>query len=168
MTDTTGDTTNDATAVRIERRFDAPVARVWQMWTEPEHFRAWYGPEGATIPEATLDVRVGGTRRVCMEVQTPDGPMRMWFTGEHVEVVENERLVYTESMADEDGTILSPAEMGMPEDHPTTTEVRVELDEDDGQTRMRLTHAGIPGDSPAATGWNMAFDKLTTHLATAA
>ena len=28
-----------------------------------------------------------------------------------------------------------------------------------------LTHAGIPADSPGAMGWNMALDKLVTHLA---
>src|SRR5215213_3647640 len=52
-------------AVRIERSIDAPVALVWQLWTDPEHFKAWYGPEGATIPVATMDVRVGGKRLVC-------------------------------------------------------------------------------------------------------
>ena len=55
----------------------------------PRALPAWYGPDGATIPVAEMDVRVGGARRVCMEVGTPNGPMRMWFTGEHLEVVEN-------------------------------------------------------------------------------
>jgi uncharacterized protein YndB with AHSA1/START domain len=27
-------------AVVIERSFDAPVAFIWQMWTDPEHFKA--------------------------------------------------------------------------------------------------------------------------------
>ena len=62
-------------AVVIERSFDAPIDLIWQMWTEPEHFSAWYGPEGASIPVAEMDVRVGGTRLVCMEVRTPGGPM---------------------------------------------------------------------------------------------
>ena len=51
-------------AVVIERSFDAPVDLIWQMWTEPEHLRAWFGPTGAVIPEATMDVRVGGSRLV--------------------------------------------------------------------------------------------------------
>jgi DNA-directed RNA polymerase specialized sigma24 family protein len=38
--------------------------------------RAWYGPEGATIAVAELDVRVGGVRRVCMHVETPRGSWR--------------------------------------------------------------------------------------------
>jgi len=157
--------TND-NAVVIERELDAPVELIWQMWTDPQHFAAWYGPDGATIPLAEMDVRVGGTRLVSMEVNTPNGAMRMWFTGEYREVVAKTRLVYTESMCDEHGTVLSPAEMGMPAGHPTTTEVRVELEDIDGRTRMVLTHVGIPADSPGAAGWTMALDKLTKLVAT--
>ncbi|HEY6533470.1 MAG TPA: SRPBCC domain-containing protein [Acidimicrobiales bacterium] len=156
--------TDDATdAVVIERTFDAPVEQIWQMWTVPEHFQAWYGPSGATIPVAKIDVRVGGTRSICMEVQTPGGPMRRWFTGEHREVVENQRLVYTEMISDEDGNPVSPEGMGLPDGHSVTV-VRVELDVVDGRTRMVMTHVGIPADSPGAAGWNMALDKLTAYV----
>jgi uncharacterized protein YndB with AHSA1/START domain len=158
-------TDNDpADTVTIERIVDAPLAFVWQMWTDPEHFQAWYGPHGATIPVAKMDVRVGGTRLVCMEVQTPDGPMRMWFTGEYREVIENERLVYTESISDENGHVSSPPDTGMPAVHPTTTEVRVELTDIGGRTKMVLIHVGIPHDSPGAAGWAMALDKLAAHI----
>lgn len=161
MTDT--DDTSDA--VVIERSIDAPADLVWRMWTDPEHFKQWYGPDGATIPVAELDARVGGRRLVCMEVRTPDGAMRMWFTGEHLEVVENTRLVFTESMSDEHGNVLSAGDMGLPETHPTTTEVRVELEDLGNRTRMVMTHAGVPEGSPGASGWVMAFDKLAAHVA---
>ena len=59
-----------------------------------------------SIPVAKMDVPVGGSRLVCMEMQTPQGPMQMWFTGEYLEVIDNERLVYTESMADEHGNLV--------------------------------------------------------------
>jgi uncharacterized protein YndB with AHSA1/START domain len=159
-------TQNDGSqdAVVIERSFDARVDVIWQMWTDPEHFKAWYGPDGATIPVAKMDVRVGGARLVCMEMQTPNGAMQMWFTGEYLEVVDNERLVYTESMSDENGNVMSPSDMGMPEGHPATTEVRVELEDAGGRTKMVMTHAGIPADSPGAAGWAMAFDKLAARL----
>jgi uncharacterized protein YndB with AHSA1/START domain len=155
-------------AVVIERTFDAPVDFIWLMWTDPEHFKAWFGPDGATIPVATMDVRVGGTRLVCMEMQTPNGPMHMWFTGEFLHIVENERLVYTESMADEHGNVVSPSAMGMPEGHPVTTEICVELEAVDGRTKMVMTHAGVPEDSPGAAGWTMAFDKLAAQVASRA
>ncbi|TDW28755.1 SRPBCC family protein [Cryobacterium psychrophilum] len=110
--------------------------------------------------------RVGGTRLVCMEKQTPNGTMKMWFTGEYRDIVENERLVYTESMSDEHGNILDPVDMGMPADHPATNEITVELDDLGDRTRMIMTHAGIPADSPGALGWNIALDKLATYIST--
>ena len=156
---------NDANSVVIEREFKAPIDFIWKLWTDPEHFKAWYGPQGATIPVANFDVRVGGNRFVGMEMVTPNGPMRMWFTGEHRVVTKPEQLVYTESISDEQGNVQTPVSMGMPEGHPTTTEVRVELTDRDACTVMMLTHVGIPADSPGAMGWNMAFDKLAAYLA---
>jgi uncharacterized protein YndB with AHSA1/START domain len=152
-------------AVVIERTFDAPADVIWRMWTEPEHFAAWFGPAGAAIPVARMDVRVGGTRLVCMKMETPNGTMQMWFTGEFREVVENKRLVYTESMSDENGHVVPPSELGLPAGHPTTTEILVELDELDGRTRMTMTHVGVPEGSAGAVGWEMALDKLAAHIA---
>ncbi len=151
-------------AVMIERTFDAPAALVWQMWTEPHHFEAWYGPDGVTISVAAMDVRVGGRRLVSMTMETPGGPMQMWFGGEHREVVLNRRLVFTEFMSDHEGSVVSPQVMGMPEGHPAITQVIVELEEVGGKTKMVLTHIGIPADSPGATGWAMAFNKLAVYI----
>jgi uncharacterized protein YndB with AHSA1/START domain len=161
------DTQMSQEAVVVERSFDAPIELVWQMWTDPTHFMAWYGPNGVTIPVAEMDVRVGGRRRLCMEMQTPDGPMQMWFTGQYLEVVDRLRLVYTESMADENGNVPAPppgASTGNV--HPATTEVRVELQDLGGRTRMVMTHVGIPAESPGAAGWSMAFDKLAARILT--
>ncbi len=139
-----------------------PAALIWQMWTDPEHFKNWYGPDGVTIPVAKMDVRVGGTRLVCMEMQTPDGPMQMWFTGEYLEVVENERLAYTESMSDDNGNVSSSGA------HGASTEVQVQLEDVDGRTKMVMTHRGIPADSPGAAGWAMAFNKLAAQVGSGA
>ena len=76
-------------AVTMERTFDAPVDLIWKMWADPRHFAAWYGPDGATIPVAEMDVRVGGTRLVAMQFNTPNGPLLFCFTGEYLEVVDN-------------------------------------------------------------------------------
>ena len=151
----------------IERTFQATPEQIWRMWTEPEHFAAWYGPGGAAIPVARMDVRVGGKRLLCMEVTTPNGAMQMWFTGEYLEVIENQRLAYTDSMSDENGNVLSPEQARMPAGHPVTTEVRIELESIDDGTRMILTHVGITAGSPGAVGWAMALDKLETVVAAA-
>lgn len=152
------DSTGRKDAVVIERTFDAAQDFIWQMWTDPEQFKQWYGPKGFTIPVADMDLRVGGKRLICMS--SPDGSMKMWTTGEFTEIAPIERLSYTESMADENGNVISPAAMGMPEGYPETTEVTVVLEGLAGRTKMTMTHAGIPADSPGAGGWNQAFDKL--------
>lgn len=149
-------------AVVIERIYDASIDLIWQLWTEPQHFKQWYGPNGFKVPVSEKDVRVGGRHLCCME--SPDGTMKMWTTGEFTEVVPKTRLVYTESPSDENGNIMSPEQMGMPEGMPTQTEVIVELEDLDGRTKMTLTHAGVPAESGAAGGWEQAFDKMATLI----
>ncbi len=146
----------------VERIFDAPVDIVWQMWTQPEHFKNWYGPHGFTVPVAEMDVRVGGKHLFGMA--SPDGSMKMWSTGEYKEIVPNERLVYTDSPADENGNVVSPSAYGMPDGYPATTEVTVELEDLNGRTKMILTHAGVPAGAKA--GWEQAFAKMNDHIET--
>jgi uncharacterized protein YndB with AHSA1/START domain len=156
------DSTNSGEACVVERIFEAPVDLIWQMWTQPEHFKRWYGPQGFTVPVAEMDVRVGGKHLFCME--SPDGSMKMWSTGEYTEIIPNERLVYTDSMADENGNVVSPSAMGMPEGYPETTEVTVLLEDLGDRTKMVMTHAGVPAG--ARDGWAQAFTKMADHIAT--
>lgn len=149
----------------IERAFDAPIDTVWRMWAEADMFQKWYGPMGFSVPSAEMDVRVGGLRKICMEMKTPERTMTMFFTGEYTEVTQPTRLVYTEAMCDADGTVLSPVDMGMPEGTPAMTEVSVDLIELDGKTRMTLVHKGVPAGSPGEGGWTQAVDKLAALLA---
>ena len=149
-------------AVVIERTFDAPKDLIWKMWTDPEHFKKWYGPKGFTIPVADMELRVGGKRLICMA--SPDGSMKMWTTGEYTEIVPNQRLAYTESPADESGNVVSPSAMGMPDGYPATTKVTVLLVDLGGSTKMVMTHAGVPASSGAGGGWEQAFDKLADLL----
>lgn len=150
--------------VKIEREFDAPLDAVWDMWTNPSLFKQWYGPMGMSVPVAEMDVVVGGTRKVCMEMKTSEREMSMWFIGVYKEVTRPSRLVYTESMCDAEGTIMSPASMGMPEGHPDITEVIVELKAAGEKTIMTMVHVGVPEGSPGGGGWNQAFDKLAVAL----
>ena len=148
-------TTTTGSHAVIERTVDATPTQVWSLWTEPEQFRQWYGPAGATIPTAHFDLQVGGERLVAMSVATPAGERTMWFRGVHVEVVVPSLLVYTETMTDADGAPQSPE-----------TTVRVELEAAAaGRTLVRVTHLGLPADSPGAAGWTMALDKLAAIVA---
>jgi len=156
---------NNQNWVRLERMFDAPVEAVWQMWTDPELFSAWYGPKGFSVRVAEMDLKVGGVRRICMELQSEARTMTMWFTGVFKEIEAPNRLRYTESMCDPDGNILSPAAMGMPPGTPDVTEVIVDLAVRDGRSVMVMTHVGVPAGSAGEGGWTQAFEKLTGKLA---
>jgi uncharacterized protein YndB with AHSA1/START domain len=159
------DITISKDAVVIERILDAPVDVIWKLWTEPEHFRNWYGPKGFTVPVAEMDVRIGGRHLFCMERQTPDGSMKMWSSGEYTEVVPNKRLVYTDSMSDEHGNMVVSEETN--DGYPATTEVTVLLEDLDGRTKMVVRHAGVPAnDQGAAEGWTQAFDKMMDYIET--
>ena len=145
--------------VVVERELEAGADLVWKLWTDPEHFKHWYGPEGFSIPTVRFDLRVGGERTVCMQMPESFGGGQMWTTGEHQEIAPAARLVYTESMSDENGNVLDM------EGYPKNTRVTVELAEQDGRTHMRLTHSGLPeGAGEAASGWRQSFDKLAEYL----
>jgi len=156
---------DDQSWVKIEREFDASIETVWKMWTDPQSFSQWYGPNGMTIPVAEMDVEVGGTRKICMEMKMPDRTMSMWFTGIYKEVSAPHRLSYTESMCDADGVLISPESMGMPAGHPDVTEVVVELSETNGKTRMIMVHKGVPEGTAGEGGWKQAIEKLAGLLA---
>lgn len=155
----------DTKDVQIERTFDAPIDLIWAMWTEAEHFASWYGPVGAKIPRADMDVKVGGRRHIAMEMDTPRGPMQMFFVGEYREIVAKTRLVYTECLADADGNAMTAEQMGMPSGAQMDTTIVVELEDLGDRTKMTLTHIGVPADSPGGQGWAMAIDKLETRVA---
>lgn len=150
---------NDFEWVRVERVFDAAIADVWHMWTDPDAFRQWYGPHGMTVPVAEMELRVGGSRKFCMQMGDGENARQMWFVGEFKEITPPTRLVYTESMADAAGNPLPP-QGGM----PATTDIIVELADENGRTRVKLTHVGVPAASPAGGGWEQALEKMATLL----
>lgn len=148
----------------ITRIFDAPRELVWKAWTEPEHVMRWWGPKDFTSPVCRLDLRVGGKYLFCMK--SPDG-QEFWSTGVFREIVPMERLVYTDSFADEQGNVVPASHYGMSEDFPIELLVTLTFEDYQGKTKMTLTHLGLPaGEMTDLTeaGWNESFDKLAESL----
>ena len=101
----------------------APVAVVWAHLTTAEGLVRWVGPE------ATADPVPGGALRWTH----PDGAT---VVGRFVELVPHRRLVFTYGW--EDGRLGVPAE---------STTVEIDLAEQDGATRLRLVHHGLPPET---------------------
>lgn len=153
-------------AVVIRRHLDAPRELVWRMWTDPDHFAQWYGPFDFTVPVVEMDVRVGGRYLICLERLAPEGPSRLWFAGTYLEIVENERLVYTDFLCDESGRALSDLSAGGSEATSHVTEFQVEFQDAATGTILVVTQKNTPSDSPAADAWQTQLDKLQAVIET--
>jgi len=78
----------------LTRMIDAPPERLFRAWTDPELLKQWFAPLPWTTPVVELDLRPGGSSLFVM--RSPDGkdfPNR----GIYLEIVENERLVFTDA-----------------------------------------------------------------------
>ena len=148
----------------INRIFDAPRVKVWKAWTDPERVKRWWGPKGFTAPVIKIDFRVGGKYLYCM--RSPEG-QDFWSTGVYREIVEPERIVCTDSLADEKGNVVPATSYGMSAVFPLEFQVTVTFEEHEGNTKMTLRHVGIPEGQMsdwAKAGWNESFDKLAESL----
>jgi uncharacterized protein YndB with AHSA1/START domain len=81
-------------ALVLTRTYDAPRELVYRALTEPDMLKQWFVPKPWTISRAEVDVRAGGASLIVM--CDPDGneyPNR----GVYLEVVKNEKLVFTDA-----------------------------------------------------------------------
>lgn len=85
----------------ITRLVDAPRELVWKIWTEPEHIKEWWGPNGFTNSIHKFDLTPGGEWTLTMH--GPDGtnyPNEIRF----VEIIHNERLIYDHGQPEDGGS----------------------------------------------------------------
>jgi uncharacterized protein YndB with AHSA1/START domain len=148
----------------ITRIFDAPRGRVWKAWTEPDLMKRWWGPKGFTSPYCEIDFRIGG--KFLSSMRSPEDK-EYWSTGVYREIIPLERIVCTNSFADEKGNVVPATHYGMSADFALEMLVTVTFDEDDGKTTLTLQHVGIPAGAErdgAYVGWNQSLDKLAEVL----
>ena len=89
-------TATDGRDLILTRIIDASREKVFRAWTEPSLLKQWFAPAPFTTPTVETDVRPGGTSLIVM--RGSDGkefPNR----GVYLEVVKNERLVFTDAFS---------------------------------------------------------------------
>lgn len=79
--------------IRITRAFDAPASLVWEVWTNPEHVRRWWGYESSPLVVCEVELRVGGSWRYV--TREADGRELGWH-GTYLELGPPHRMVSTE------------------------------------------------------------------------
>ena len=90
--------------VVVTRTFDAPARLVFEAWTKPELFKQWWVPRsmGMTLRSCELDVRTGGKYRLVFG-DDPANPVA--FFGKYLDVVPNQRIVWTNEESGADGSV---------------------------------------------------------------
>lgn len=150
----------------VTRVFNAPRELVWKAWTDPEEVKKWWGPKGFTSPVCKVDLRVGGEYLTCM--RSPEGK-DFWSKGVYREIIPPERLVMTDSFADEHGNVVPATHYGLSADFPLELLITVTFEEHEGKTKLTLRHSGIDGINATdrgnmQQGWEESFDKLAESL----
>ncbi len=79
----------------LERIVDVPRELVWKAWTTPEHIKQWFTPAPWTTVDCEIDLRPGGIFRTVM--RSPEG-QEFPNLGCYLEVIENERLTFTDAL----------------------------------------------------------------------
>jgi uncharacterized protein YndB with AHSA1/START domain len=137
----------------LTRLIDAPREKLYRAWTDPELLKQWFAPLPYTTPFAELDVRAGGANIVTM--RGPDG-QDMPNRGVYLEVVENERLVFTDAYV----------EAWVPSAKPFMT-VILTFEPEAGQTRYtaRVRHWSAEDKEAHEkmgfhVGWGICADQL--------
>ncbi|WP_395682082.1 SRPBCC family protein [Dokdonella sp.] len=100
---TTVQKTSDREVV-VTRTFDAPARLVFQAWSNPELFKKWWVPRsmGMTLRSCDMDVLTGGKYRL---VFGDDPANTMAFFGRYIEVVPDQRIVWTNEESGDPGSV---------------------------------------------------------------
>jgi uncharacterized protein YndB with AHSA1/START domain len=147
----------------LHRTIAAPRERVWKAWTDPTEVAQWWGPDGVTIPTIEIDLREGGNLYIVMLAGEELGALagQKWpMGGTFKEIVEPQKLVFSNNAFDEAGGVL------------LTGETAVTFEEENGATNVTVT-TSAEGDAPGTdmmlagmdAGWNQQLDKLVKFVA---
>lgn len=154
--------TNSKLDLVLERIVDVPTELVWAAWTKPEHIKKWFTPAPWTTPDCEIDLRPGGIFRTVM--RSPEG-QEISNVGCYLEVVPNQKLVWTSALGPGYRPAIRPAASGWHEDLCFTAIILLEPQ----GTKTKYTAIAIHGDEATTQkhekmgfhqGWAKALDQL--------
>jgi uncharacterized protein YndB with AHSA1/START domain len=142
----------------LTRLIDAPRDKLFRAWTEPKLVKQWFAPLPWTTSAAEIDLRPGGASLIVM--RDPDGN-EFPNPGIYLEVVKNERLVFTDAFT----------RAWEPSEKPFMTAI-VTFEDEGGKTRYtaRVRHWTV-ADREAHEkmgfheGWGQCADQLAALVA---
>lgn len=154
----------------INRTFDAPIARVFEMWTSPEYLAKWLPPAGTEMRFLRSEIAPG--KSTFFAITGAHGTMHVRF--EYLAIEPTRRIFYTQQFVDElerpapaPGAEMWPATLRtaviFTEEAPDRTRVTV-TSEPHGETTPAEVAAFLHERPGMTLGWTGSFDKLEALL----
>ncbi len=154
-TDTAGNATQSP-PLRLSRVLHARPETVFKAWSSADHIKRWFAPETFTVPEARVELRVGGPFELTM--RSPAGEEHR-LQGIFVEIVPNTRLVIDMRVDDSAG---SPLFRAYTEVSFAETLGGTRMDVVQTYTLIDLSKAWMVAGAPQ--GWASTLDKLEKEV----
>jgi uncharacterized protein YndB with AHSA1/START domain len=157
--------TLDVFDLAFERVIDIPPALVWLAWTTPEHLKKWFTPVPWQTVDCEIDLRPGGVFRTVM--RSPEG-QEFPNLGCYLEIVPNERLVWTNALAP--GFRPTKLTSALPCDQfAITATISLAPHGQGTKYSARVAHADEASrqkhaDMKFEEGWGKALDQLVAHV----
>lgn len=145
--------TDTSRELSFTRLLDAPRTAIWRCWTDPSLLPTWFCPPPWKVSKAEMDVRAGGASLIVMN--GPNGE-EMPNRGVYLEVVPNEKLVFTDAFT----------QAWLPSQKPFMVGT-VTMADEAGKTRYTATvRHWTPEDCAAheKMGFYEGWDKATEQL----
>jgi uncharacterized protein YndB with AHSA1/START domain len=156
----------------INRVFEAPMATVFKMFSEPKHLAKWLAPTGMSMEFLRADIRPGGESFYFMSGQG----MKMYGKAKYLEIRPQDFMKYTQEFCDENE---NQSRHPMAPTWPALMQTTLQLtQETPNETRVTITwevvgdataeemNTFIAGRAGMTQGWTGSFDKLEDYLAT--
>ncbi len=153
-------TINPELDLELLRAVPVSPEAVFAAWTDPASLKQWFAPRPYSIARCEIDLRPGGGFRTVMN--TPEGEQMMDSTGCYLEILPNERLVWTDA--------LTTGYRPQPSDMPFTAILELESDGAGGcRYRAIAVHQDPAGAAQHAEmgfhdGWGTVVDQMVEHL----
>lgn len=151
----------------INRSLPFPVAKVFEMWSQPEHFAKWLPPAGFSMEIRRADIREGGNGFFRM---SNEAGFSLCCRFDYEVVEPPKRIVYVQQFCDEQEN--PSCHPGLPTFPATLRTTVTFVEEGDDATRVTVMSEPVGeitseeltaflGERPGMTlGWTGSFDKL--------
>lgn len=141
----------------LEREIDVPVELVWKAWTTPDSIKHWFCPKPWSVTACEIDLRPGGVFSTVM--RSPEGE-EFPNIGCYLEIVPNERLVFTDTLLPGFRPAPKPFFTAALLLEPTATGTRYTATAIHGNEETRKSHEEMGFHD----GWGTVVDQLVAHI----